>query len=74
MEEKMLFNSEGGNLFEVLQTGGGPNGRTYLVELWNKEINKWVKTGIDFTIVSEARIKKDVIQVAKEKVENSIFA
>ncbi len=70
----MLFNSEGGNLFEVLQSGGGPNGRTYIVELWDKQINKWVKTGMSFTIKSEVRNDDEVIQVAKEKVENSIFA
>jgi hypothetical protein len=71
--EKMLFNSEGGNLFEVLVTGGGPNYRTYIIEIWDKEINKWVKTGINFKIFSESRINEEVLRVAKENVKNSIF-
>ena len=71
--EKTFFNSEGGNLFELLVSGGGKGKRDFTLELWSKDKNKWVKTGIYFTTDYDTPIET-VLEVAKEKVENSIFA
>ena len=54
--EKMLFNSEAGNLFEILQNGGGPNYKSYTVELWDKKSNKWIKSGIYFKEIGRAHV------------------
>ena len=67
--QKMLFTIETGNLFEVLQNGGGPYGRSYIVEIWNNKKNKWNRTPIEFVVQSEKRIESEVISIAKEKVK-----
>ena len=73
MAEKKLFHSEGGNLFELLQTGGGPDYKSYTIELFSKQNNKWIKTGIYFKTPFDLSID-NLMNEAKEKVEQSIFA
>jgi len=71
--EKMLLNSNGGNLFEVLLMGRGQDYIQYKVEIWSKEQNKWINSGIYFKTLKDVETEK-VIEVAKEQIENSIYS
>jgi len=71
--EKMLFNSKSGNLFEVLVSGGGMGTRSFTVQLWSNLKKKWINTHINHTVTYETPLE-EVIEVFKEKVENSTFA
>jgi hypothetical protein len=70
--EKTLINSQNGNLYELLIMGGGEGWRQFKLELWSKEKNKWINSGIYFKTLYELEIEK-VIEIAKEKIESSIF-
>lgn len=71
--EKMLLNSNGGNLFEVLLMGRGQDYIQYKLELWDKEKNKWINSGIYFKTLKDVKTEK-VIEIAKEKIESSIYS
>jgi len=71
--KKMLLNSNGGNLFEVLLMGRGQDYIQYKLELWDKEKNKWINSGIYFKTLKDLETEK-VIEVAKEQIENSIYS
>jgi hypothetical protein len=71
--DKMLLNSNGGNLFEVLLMGRGQDYIQYKLELWDKEKNKWINSGIYFKTLKDVETEK-VIEVAKEQIENSIYS
>lgn len=70
--EKTLINSQNGNLYELLVMGGGEGWIQFKVELWSKEKKKWVNSGIYFKALNDIGIEK-VIEIAKEKIESSIF-
>jgi MoaA/NifB/PqqE/SkfB family radical SAM enzyme len=70
--EKMLFNTTSGNLYEVLVSGGGPDYRSFVVEIFQKEKNKWIRAGIKFDTVRGLTDEK-IIELAKEMAEQSIF-
>ena len=70
--EKMLFNTPSGNLYEVLQKGGGPDYNRYVVEIWMKEQNEWVRAGIEFDTLPELP-EQEVLKIAKEKAEQSVW-
>ena len=69
----MLFHSKDGNLFEILQSGGGPDYKSFTIEAWNKKSNKWVKSGIYFKDYEDLTTEQ-LIELSKEKVESSIYA
>lgn len=70
--EKMLFNTKSGNLYEVLQKGGGPNYKSFVVEIWIKDRKEWVRAGIEFD-TKYGLTDQEIVNIAKEQSEKSIW-
>ena len=69
---KMLFNTESGNLYEVLVRGGGPDHRSFRVEIWSEQKRKWTNAGLDFDTIPTLS-DEEVIRKAKDKAEQSVW-
>lgn len=70
--EKMLFNTTSGNLYEVLVRGGGPDHRSFRVEIYSEQNRKWTNAGLDFDTIPSLS-DEEVLKIAKEKAEQSVW-
>ncbi len=68
----MLFNTTSGNLYEVLVRGGGPDYRSFRVEIYSKEKRKWLNAGLDFDTIRSLS-DEEIIKKAKDKAEQSVW-
>ena len=68
----MLFNTTSGNLYEVLVRGGGPDYRSFRVEIYSKEKRKWLNAGLDFDTIPSLS-DEEIIKKAKDKAEQSVW-